>query len=75
VKFAIDGNATTRPGALMRDRGGVGSKAVFQCATNVGFPGGTVLVFHLAQKHTAAGTATILMNNNLGAISFVSDDR
>jgi hypothetical protein len=67
VAFAIDGNNETAwgidagPGRRNQER-----KAVFQCATNVGFPGGTVLVFHLAQNH-GGWNSDDLMNNNLGS--------
>jgi hypothetical protein len=66
VKFAIDGDNDTAwgidagPGRRNQER-----KAVFQCATNIGFPGGTILVFHLAQNH-GGWNSDDLMNNNLG---------
>ncbi len=66
VQFAIDGKDETAwgmdagPGRRNQDR-----KAVFQCATNVGFEGGTILVFHLTQNH-GGWNSDDLMNNNLG---------
>src|SRR2546421_12192070 len=52
VQFAIDGNDDTAwgidagPGRRNQER-----KAVFQCATNIGFSGGTILLIQLAQNH------------------------
>ena len=66
VKFAIDGNDETAwgidagPGRRNQAR-----KAVFQCATNVGFADGTVLDLHLTQNH-GGWNSDELMNNNLG---------
>jgi mono/diheme cytochrome c family protein len=66
VQFAIDGNDETAwgidagPGRRNQER-----KAVFQCATNVGFPGGTIWLFQLAQNH-GGWNSDDLMNNNLG---------
>jgi len=66
VEFAIDGTNETAwgmdagPGRRNQDR-----KAVFQCATNVGFPGGTILEFQLTQNH-GGWNSDDLMNNNLG---------
>src|SRR5207302_9658078 len=66
ARFAIDGNDETAwgidtgPGRRNQER-----KAVFQCATNIGFSGGTILVFHLAQNH-GGWNSDDLMNNNLG---------
>jgi mono/diheme cytochrome c family protein len=66
VRFAIDGNDDTAwgmdagPGRRNQDR-----KAVFECATNIGFPGGTILLFELAQNH-GGWNSDDLMNNNLG---------
>jgi len=66
VKFAIDGKEETAwgidagPGRRNQER-----KAVFQCATNVGFPGGTLLLFHVAQNH-GGWNSDDHMNNNLG---------
>lgn len=66
VRYAIDGNDDTAwgidagPGRRNQPR-----KAVFQCATNVGFPNGTVFVFRLVQNH-GGWNSDDLMNNNLG---------
>ena len=66
IRFAIDGKEETAwgidagPGRRNQPR-----KAVFQCATNAGFPGGTVFVIHLAQNH-GGWNSDDLMNNNLG---------
>ena len=66
VAYANDGNADTAwgidagPGRRNQDR-----KAVFQCATNVGFPGGTRWQLHLVQKH-GGWNSDEHMNNNLG---------
>ena len=66
VQFAIDGKEETAwgidagPGRRNQPR-----KAVFQCSTNVGFLGGTIFVFHLAQEH-GGWNSDDLMNNNLG---------
>jgi mono/diheme cytochrome c family protein len=70
VDFAIDGKEETAwgidAGAGRRNQP---RKAVFQCATNVGFPGGTIFVFHLAQNH-GGWNSDDLMNNNLGRFRF-----
>ena len=64
--FAIDGDDNTAwgidagPGRRNRER-----KAVFECATNVGFPNGTILMISLAQNH-GGWNSDDLMNNNLG---------
>jgi hypothetical protein len=66
AQFAIDGKEDTAwgidagPGLRNQER-----KAVFQCATNVGFPGGTILAISLAQNH-GGWNSDDLMNNNLG---------
>jgi hypothetical protein len=66
VEFAIDGKDGTAwgmdagPGRRNQER-----KAVFQCETNVGFPGGTILEFLLTQNH-GGWNSDDLMNNNLG---------
>ena len=66
VSLAIDGNGNTAwgidagPGRRNQER-----KAVFQAATPVGFPGGTVLTFSLHQKH-GGWNSDDHMNNNLG---------
>jgi hypothetical protein len=66
VSFAIDGKEETAwgidagPGRRNQER-----KAVFQCATNFGFPNGTVLVIQLAQNH-GGWNSDDHMNNNLG---------
>ncbi|MEY2429198.1 MAG: hypothetical protein QOJ40_2083 [Verrucomicrobiota bacterium] len=66
VQFAIDGNDETGwgidagPGRRNQER-----KAVFQCATKIGFSGGTILVFHLVQNH-GGWNSDDLQNNNLG---------
>jgi hypothetical protein len=66
ARFAIDGNDDTAwgmdagPGRRNQAR-----KAVFECATNVGFAGGTILLFQLAQDH-GGWNSDDLMNNNLG---------
>src|SRR5262249_55672161 len=70
VAFAIDGKEDTAwgidagPGRRNQAR-----KGVFECATNVGFPGGTIFVFRLAQKH-GGWNSDDLMNNNLGRFRF-----
>src|SRR5437667_12469896 len=46
-------------------RRNVERKAVFQCATNAGFPDGTILLFQLAQNH-GGWNSDDLQNNNLG---------
>jgi mono/diheme cytochrome c family protein len=70
VSFAIDGKEDTAwgidAGAGRRNQP---RKAVFQCATNIGFPGGTIFVFHLAQNH-GGWNSDDLMNNNLGRFRF-----
>jgi mono/diheme cytochrome c family protein len=66
VKFAIDANDETAwgidagPGRRNQER-----NAVFQCSTNIGFPGGTILLFQLAQNH-GGWNSDDHMNNNLG---------
>jgi hypothetical protein len=66
AKFAIDGKEDTAwgidigPGRRNQER-----KAVFECATNVGFPGGTILAISLEQNH-GGWNSDDLMNNNLG---------
>jgi hypothetical protein len=66
AQFAIDGKEDTAwgidigPGRRNQER-----KAVFQCATNVGFSGGTILAISLAQNH-GGWNSDDLMNNNLG---------
>jgi hypothetical protein len=66
AKFAIDGKEETAwgidigPGRRNQER-----KAVFQCATNVGFSGGTILAISLEQNH-GGWNSDDLMNNNLG---------
>jgi len=66
VNFAIDGKEETAwgidagPGRRNQER-----KAVFHCATNVGFADGTILIFHLTQDH-GGWNSDDLMNNNLG---------
>ena len=66
IKFAYDDNDDTAwgidagPGRRNQDR-----KAVFQCATNVGFPNGTILGIHVRQQH-GGWNSDDLMNNNLG---------
>jgi hypothetical protein len=66
VAFAIDGKEETAWGIdAGPGRRNVPRKAVFQCATNVGFSGGTIFVFHLAQNH-GGWNSDDLMNNNLG---------
>jgi hypothetical protein len=70
VDFAIDGKDETAwgidsgPGRRNQPR-----KAVFQCATNAGFPGGTIFVLQLAQNH-GGWNSDDLMNNNLGRFRF-----
>lgn len=66
VDFAIDGKDETAwgidagPGRRNQAR-----QAVFECSTNVGFPGGTIFVFYLTQDH-GGWNSDDLMNNNLG---------
>jgi len=66
ARFAIDGKEETAwgidigPGRRNQER-----KAVFQCATNVGYSGGTILAISLAQNH-GGWNSDDLMNNNLG---------
>ncbi|MSU59212.1 MAG: DUF1549 domain-containing protein [Pedosphaera sp.] len=66
VAFANDNNEDTAwgidagPGRRNQDR-----KAVFQCATNVGFAGGTVWHLHVIQRH-GGWNSDEHMNNNLG---------
>src|ERR1051326_3323 len=66
AQFAIDGKEETAwgidagPGRRNQER-----KAVFQCATNVGFSSGTILAISLAQNH-GGWNSDDLMNNNLG---------
>jgi hypothetical protein len=66
IKFAIDGNDETAWGIdAGPGRRNVDRKGVFQCATNVGFADGTILVIHLTQNH-GGWNSDDLMNNNLG---------
>lgn len=66
VSFAIDGKEETAWGIdAGSGRRNQPRKAVFQCSTNIGFPGGTIFVFHLAQNH-GGWNSDDLMNNNLG---------
>ena len=66
AQFAIDAKEDTAwgidigPGRRNQER-----KAVFQCATNVGFSGGTILAISLEQNH-GGWNSDDLMNNNLG---------
>src|SRR5579859_3670449 len=66
VEFAIDDKDETAwgidagPGRRNQPR-----QAVFECAHPAGFPGGTILVFHLTQNHGGWNSDDI-MNNNLG---------
>lgn len=66
AQFAIDGKEDTAwgidagPGRRNQER-----KAVFQCSTNIGFSGGTILDISLAQNH-GGWNSDDLMNNNLG---------
>ncbi len=66
ASYAIDGNGETAwgidagPGNRNQSR-----KAVFQCATNVGFAGGTIWHVRLAQNH-GGWNSDEHMNNNLG---------
>jgi hypothetical protein len=66
VEYAIDGKNETAwgidagPGRRNQER-----KAVFNAADNVAKPGGTVLTFHLVQKH-GGWNSDDHMNNNLG---------
>jgi len=66
VKFAMDGNPNTAwgidagPGRSNQDR-----KAVFQLATNAGYPGGAFISFYLTQNH-GGWNSDDHMNNNLG---------
>ena len=66
ASFAIDGDDKTAwgidagPGRRNQER-----KAVFECATNVGFPNGTILMVSLVQNH-GGWNSDDLMNNNLG---------
>ena len=70
VAFAIDGKDETAwgidagPGRRNQAR-----KAVFECSTNIGFPGGTIFLFKLAQNH-GGWNSDDLMNNNLGRFRF-----
>ncbi len=70
VKYAIDDNGDTAwgidPGPGRRN---VARKAVFQCATNVGYDGGTILIFSLHQNH-GGWNSDEHMNNNLGRFRF-----
>lgn len=66
ARFAIDGNEDTAWGIdAGPGRRNQGRKAVFQCATNVGFSSGTILAISLAQNH-GGWNSDDLMNNNLG---------
>ncbi len=66
VSYAIDGDDKTAwgidagPGRRNQPR-----KAVFQCETNIVFPGGTILVVQLMQNH-GGWNSDDHMNNNLG---------
>ena len=66
IGFAIDGNKSTAwggdsgPGRRNTDR-----VAVFQLATNISFPGGTVLTLSLSQEHGSAN-ANDFGTQNLG---------
>ncbi len=66
ISFAMDGNKNTAwggdsgPGRRNTDR-----VAVFQLATNVAFPGGTVLTFNLSQEH-GSQNANDFGTQNLG---------
>jgi hypothetical protein len=66
ARFANDGDDKTAwgidagPGRRNQDR-----KAVFQCATNAGFAGGTVWDFRVIQQH-GGWNSDANMNNNLG---------
>src|SRR5262249_40743988 len=66
VAYAIDGKDETAwgidagPGRRNQDR-----KAVFNAADNVAKPGGTVITFHIVQKH-GGWNSDDHMNNNLG---------
>ncbi|HVV70079.1 MAG TPA: PSD1 and planctomycete cytochrome C domain-containing protein, partial [Verrucomicrobiae bacterium] len=70
VAFAIDGKDDTAwgidagPGRRNQAR-----KAVFQCSTNIGFSGGTILIISLVQNH-GGWNSDDLMNNNLGRFRF-----
>jgi hypothetical protein len=66
VAFAIDGKEETAWGIdAGSGRRNQPRKAVFECSTNVGFPGGTIFLFKLAQEH-GGWNSDDLMNNNLG---------
>ena len=66
ARFANDGDDKTAwgidagPGRRNQDR-----KAVFQCATNAGFAGGTIWDFRVIQQH-GGWNSDANMNNNLG---------
>lgn len=66
VSFAIDGNDDTAwgidagPGRRNQDR-----KAVFVASTNVAFPNGTILTFHLKNNH-GGWNSDDHQNNNIG---------
>src|SRR5262249_5553472 len=66
VQYAIDGNEDTAwgidAGPCRRNQE---RKAVFAAAENVAKPGGTVLTFHLVQKH-GGWNSDDHMNNNVG---------
>ncbi|MCI0747097.1 MAG: PSD1 and planctomycete cytochrome C domain-containing protein [Verrucomicrobia subdivision 3 bacterium] len=68
IKFSIDGEDNTAwdidagPGRRNQDR-----KAVFQLATNVGFPEGTVLRFSIVQNH-GGWNSDDHMNNLIGRL-------
>ena len=68
ASFAIDGDDKTAwgidagPGRRNQER-----KAVFECATNIGFPGDTILMVSLVQNH-GGWNSDDLMNNNLGRL-------
>ena len=67
IEFAIDGNDATAwsidAGAGLRNQP---RKAVFEPATPVANPGGTILTFYLSQKHGSTQGSDIGDNENLG---------
>jgi Protein of unknown function (DUF1553) len=66
AKFAIDGKEETAWGIdIGPARRNQERKAVFECVTNVGFAGGTILSISLEQNH-GGWNSDDLMNNNLG---------
>src|SRR5204863_9733377 len=66
IEFAVDGEDETAwgidAGAGLRNQP---RKAVFEAASPIANPGGTVLTFYLSQKH-AVGSSDIADNQNLG---------